>query len=461
LNFYHNIGSLIGAIFMIPIVDIPDTVKTNLLPYRSIFCKEAGFEYIGRYISGLILSPNKTLQGIYDAQVWSNEKPSRRAMHEAIFESGWDSEGLLWRHREVVSRSHRGKGKEVISLDWTLSHHLRGPQIYGVKKGYDYVENKYCLFQTVLTAVISNRNLVDGIDVVVQKPFFIKKEKAYLDATTQAEYGQMEKARQRLLELLHYNKHCRTYKKCTEIIVESVLRIEEEGLFPLANYAFDNGVLCLELAQCIEKAGKHWVSKAEKSRNVMWKGKWTRLDVVDEELCQKHPESFREIEVLERNGEKKKYWVFTKTLRLKRYGRKRVVIIHESQDLSDAPRFLLTDAKHWNSVKVLQVWSYRWASEIFHEFGKQNAGMESAQLRNEEAVKRHFYLSCLAQSFLQRASALAPTSEKFAFTQGKSTVGQKFRAIAREVFTALLGFIKRLFGEGESVNNVLEVLMPA
>jgi len=137
---------------------------------------------------------------------------------------------------------------------------LRGPQIYGVKKGYDYVEDKYCLFQTVLTAVISNRDIIDGIDVVVQEPSFIKKEKAYLN-TTQTDYGQMEKVRQRLLELLHYNKHCRDYKKCTEIAVEIVLRIEEEGLFPLAHYAFDNGVLCLELTKCIEKAGKHWETK--------------------------------------------------------------------------------------------------------------------------------------------------------------------------------------------------------
>jgi len=446
---------------MMPIVDIPDTVKTNLLNYRSIFCKEAGFEHIGRYISGLILSPNKTLQGIYAAQVWSNEKPSRRAMHESIFESGWNSEELLGRHREIVSHDHIGKGKEVISIDWTLGHHLRGPKIYGVKKGYDYVEDKYCLFQTVLTAVVSNQSLIDGIDVVVQKPFFIKKEKAYLDATTQAEYVDMKKAQERILELLHYNKHCRNYKKCTEIAVEVVLKIEEEGHFPLANYAFDNGVLCLELTQSIEKAGKHWVSKAEKSRNVMWNNKWTRVDAVDEELCKKSPKSFREIEVLKRNGKKEKYWVFTKVLRLKRYGRKRMVIIHESKDLSDTPRFLLTDAKHWNAVKTIQVWSYRWASEVFHEFGKQNAGMESAQLRNEEAVKRHFYLSCLAQSFLQRAPATASTSEKFAFAQGKTTVGQKCRAIAREAFTTLMDLAKRLFGEGKSVDNVLEVLMPA
>jgi membrane-anchored protein YejM (alkaline phosphatase superfamily) len=56
---------------------------------RALFCRDAGFAHIGRYVTGLILSPNKTLQGIYALQVWEdNTHSSRRAMHEAIFEAG-------------------------------------------------------------------------------------------------------------------------------------------------------------------------------------------------------------------------------------------------------------------------------------------------------------------------------------------------------------------------------------
>ena len=49
------------------------------------------------------------------------------------------------------------------------------------------------------------------------------------------------------LELLDYQKHKLEYKKRTEIALEIVQHIEEEGLFPEANYAFDNGVLTLDL----------------------------------------------------------------------------------------------------------------------------------------------------------------------------------------------------------------------
>lgn len=42
----------------------------------------------------------------------------------------------------------------------------------------------------------------------------------------------------------------------------------------------------------------------------------------------------------------KQFWAFSKTIRLKKYGRKRLVIVHEQEDLSNEPRFLLADALH-------------------------------------------------------------------------------------------------------------------
>ncbi len=84
-----------------------------------------------------------------------------------------------------------------------------------------------------------------------------------------------------------------------------------------------------------------------------------------------------------------------KVVRLKHYGRKRSVIAHETEELRDAPRLLLTDALHWESGRVLETWSDRWTSEIFHEFAKQVTGLEAAQVRKEEAVKRRFRLEIL------------------------------------------------------------------
>ena len=99
--------------------------------------------------------------------------------------------------------------------------------------------------------------------------------------------------------------------------------------------------------------------------------------------------------------------------------------------------------------------------DIFHEFGKQVCGLEAAQVRKEEAVKRHFRLSCVAQSLLQQAPASGSETERFMFAQGAITIGQKVRTIARDALKSLLQLVEQLFAQGHSCEHILGVLMPA
>ena len=332
---------------MIPLVGVPKSIAKSLQKYRQLFKREKAFETVSRFITGLILSPNKTLEAIHSQQVWEEGKEiKRRAMHHAVFEAPWNSEEIMPQHREIIASDHRGKGQEVISLDWTLSHHEKGEKIYGVKKLYDYVEGKMSRYQTVVTATIANQEIIDGIEVVVQEPNYEKEELDYLKMTYQESYEQMEQVRERLSELFYYQKNRLAYRKRTEIAVDIVKEIEKEGQFPEANYAFDNGVLTLALTEVIEQSGKHWVSEIEKNRNINWKGSWTRVDVIAEELKKTSPSSFR-------------------------------------------------------------------------QFAKQITGLESSQVRNSEAVKRHFRLSCVAQSLLQRVACAGQKSKNFSF-EGKA-----------------------------------------
>src|SRR4249920_61917 len=98
---------------MLPVVGVPKTVQRQMRPYRDLFRRSEGFEYVSRYVTSLLDSPNKTLEGIYAAQLWEGDKPSQRAMHEAVFEVGWDAEELLPRHRALIAPEHRNRGREV------------------------------------------------------------------------------------------------------------------------------------------------------------------------------------------------------------------------------------------------------------------------------------------------------------------------------------------------------------
>jgi hypothetical protein len=134
-----------------------------------------------------------------------------------------------------------------------------------VKEAYGYVERRNSLFQTVVTATISNRELIDGLAVEVQAPNFSEQEMEYLCMTRQESYTEMEAV---------------AYRKRTEMAVEIVRQIENEGQFPKADYAFDNGVLTLDLTKLIESKNKHWVSEIECSRHINWEGQWWRADEV-------------------------------------------------------------------------------------------------------------------------------------------------------------------------------------
>jgi hypothetical protein len=55
---------------MLPIVSVPATIATGMQHYREVYRRKAGFTHVSRYVRGLILSPKKTLPGMYAQQVW-------------------------------------------------------------------------------------------------------------------------------------------------------------------------------------------------------------------------------------------------------------------------------------------------------------------------------------------------------------------------------------------------------
>lgn len=123
---------------MLPILEVPESIRQGMTAFRPVFCREEGFDHVSRFVTGLIISPNKTLQGIYDLQVWGPDGgPSRRAMHEAVFETGWSGTELMRLQRGQVAQAQSRGGRQVISLDWTLAHHERGPEIFANSRAWD------------------------------------------------------------------------------------------------------------------------------------------------------------------------------------------------------------------------------------------------------------------------------------------------------------------------------------
>ncbi|MGV2829789.1 hypothetical protein ACLFKQ_18290 [Myxosarcina sp. GI1(2024)] len=95
---------------MISLVGVPKSIAEYLEKYRELFKRKKGFETVSRFITGLILSPNKTLEGIHREQFWEKGTGlKRRTMHHAVYEAGWDSEQIMPKHREIIASEHKEK----------------------------------------------------------------------------------------------------------------------------------------------------------------------------------------------------------------------------------------------------------------------------------------------------------------------------------------------------------------
>ena len=131
----------------------------------------------------------------------------------------------------------------------------------------------------------------------------------------------------------------------------------QEGPFPHAHYAFDNGLWPLEVTRLLARQGQPWVRDVEGARHMQGQGQ--RVATGAAGLRQAPPESWRAIQGRCRHGAPKSYGVFPKSVSLKRDGRTRLVIAPEHADLQETPRFFRTEALPGERGRVLETWSLR------------------------------------------------------------------------------------------------------
>jgi hypothetical protein len=121
---------------MLPIVGVPATMHPGLAPYRDVFCRAEGFEHGEREVTGLLLRPHKTLQGLDEAPGWpGGAQPRRRAMPAAVLAAGWDTDHWRPRPRALVAPEPQGRGREVLSRAGTSAPQEHGPHIWGGNSG--------------------------------------------------------------------------------------------------------------------------------------------------------------------------------------------------------------------------------------------------------------------------------------------------------------------------------------
>src|SRR3990172_4723240 len=134
---------------MFPLVEFPKLVQHYAPYFRDVFSAEAFIEF-ERYISGLMVSENKTVEGINRLFVVANRNQS--SLNRLLTESPFSLAALNQARLDLLASlpGTRIKPKGVLSVDDTLLTHY-GQEFEQIAKLFDPVTETYVWAHDLVT----------------------------------------------------------------------------------------------------------------------------------------------------------------------------------------------------------------------------------------------------------------------------------------------------------------------
>ena len=413
---------------IIPIVSIPTSIANDLAKYKDLFPRSETFQHIQEYCTGMVLLEKPSIRRMSQCFV---DGPCQSSLNKSITISPWSESSVNQRRLESISQYHHN-GFTVGIIDSCLFHHPRGQNIYGVYKYWDYVEGCYTYGMQLVTSAISTNDRLDAFDYRIYHRDFQEQELLYLEHTTLPDDEQDINAwRKRLVELLSFQLNRKQAKTKNQLAVELIDEMEDSDIAPNA-YVVDSSLFAPSVIERIQKADKPWLADSQKNRTLYYKNQEYNCETFQETIPK---ESFRKETIIVGNQERTR-WVFTCSVRIRRYGKVRFAIIYDNPDKKGNPIYSFTNMLVWNARKILSVRMHRWDIEPFHEQIKQFLGAEDSQLQTEQGVRKHLALVFVVNSLLKSIDLSSPIGDlPMNWSEDvQPTFGQRCRRIVFEVF---------------------------
>lgn len=406
---------------MLPLVDFPELVQHYAPFFEDVF-SEAAFVEFQRYISGLIVSENKTVENIN--HLFVNESRNQSSLNRFLTVSPFSLQELNQKRHALLSSlpGTQMKRDGALSIDDTLLKHY-GEHFEHIAYLFDHVEQNYTWAHNLVTLHYSDNETDYPVDFQLWKPADLEKLEQGLQAAgikiKDSKQGLKDTAphkwQQYLLGL--WRRHANR-KAEIAALYESKLRIAETLLQELKRthpelklpVAFDSWYTQPAFCHFIEHdLQMNYVGALAEDQQVVLKKGTEKLADFAARLKQEHldavargkPPIFKPITIPYKGG-KEKYYSYCVTHRLHHFGKKRLVINHRQADLSDNPTCLLSNRLNWQAPGITRIYRHRWPVEVYHEEGKDE-GLDQYQLRNFEAIERHIALVAVVYSLLRAA----------------------------------------------------------
>jgi DDE superfamily endonuclease len=405
---------------MLPLVEFPELVRHYAPYFETVFSADAFVEF-ERYISGLIVSENKTVDGIN--RLFVNESRNQSSLNRLLTESPFSLDDLN-RARLTLMSSLPGtqlKRNGVLSVDDTfLIHygehfdqiaHLVDPTTGDYVWAHDLVNLHYSdddtdypawfqLWKPTDVEALEQGLVAAGLQLKASKQA-LKTEaphkwRNYLQGVWRRHQNQPEVA------ALYQSK----------LLIAEHLLAEWVEAYPQLNLpvTFDNWYTQPGFCRYLDKTlHLPYVGTLAESDHVLLKRGTLRLDEFAEHLKQEHRAAvkrggspiFKPI-TIRYKGTKERYYSYCATHRIANFGKQRLVINYGEADLSDSPMFFLSNRLSWQAPGITRIRRHRWPVEVYHEEGKAE-GLDRYQVRDFQAIERHIGLVAVVYSLLRAA----------------------------------------------------------
>jgi DDE superfamily endonuclease len=387
------------------ILEVPQVVAEIVDQFADLFGNEPQRRHFAEYLTGLMVSANKTVSGIQADFV---ETTDQSCLNRFLTRAEWDEQALNERRLELLQSdpSMRYHERGVIALDNVLIDH-DGKCIEDAGWFWDHAEERHKIAHDYLFA---NYVCPNGKHFPLEFHRFRKREQCELTGETFEDHGVL-------------------FRRLTDWVCER----EIPGTFTFDSYfSSAENLNHIHGKQNARGESRGYVGDLKTNRKLEVRGQAIK---VNEFAATIEPSGRKEL----RRGDNRQ-WYFTATVRLPQVKHPvRIVLLWRNRRDTRLAKVLITNRTHWEINRIVETYRDRWSgTETFHRDGKQELGMGDCQLRNGQGQTRHMYLVMLAYSLLMK-QLKNPAAKDWAI-QRLTTIGQACRAVTTETLRAILNW---------------------
>jgi hypothetical protein len=464
---------------MFPLVAFPAVVEHYAPHFAAVFSPEAFIQF-KRYISGLLVSENKTVDGIN--RLFVVESRHQSSLNRLLTASPFTLTDLNHARLAVLQAvpGTQFKATGVLSFDDTLLTHV-GQHFEQIAYLYDHSQQRYTWAHNLVTLHYSDDLTDYPVAFELWQPadlttieqglraadIPLKASKTALKDTDPAKW------RQYLLGVWRRHQH----QDEVATLYDSKLRIAERLIQQWVDahptlrlpVTFDSWYTQPAFCHYLDHLAVPYVGTlAEDQLVVLKSGTVTVADFAARLQAEQaaHPAGtpplFRPI-TIPFKAQREAYYSYCATHQLKNFGKVRLVINHRQADLADKPVYYISNHLPWQAAGLTRIRRHRWPVEGYHEEGKAE-GLDQYQLRDFEAISRHVALVAVVYSLLRAAQqdpVLQQALQRELQFELEGSVPYWRRVTQAQSLWSLALFISAGLTQGQSLGDVMAPLLRA